>query len=115
MRPMSILDHINMSIHSIEMPFESTPSFHFNRIEKLEYEKPVEEVCMFDDYPRYLYKVIRDHLATLTPRVEQVELYCEGDCDDELLLQAKCEDEITKVYEKYLLRSKIFLPIIVRK
>ena len=25
-------DHIDRSIHSIEMPFESTPSFHLNRI-----------------------------------------------------------------------------------
>jgi len=55
---------------------------------------------MFDDYPRYLDKVIRDHLATFTPRVEQVESYCKGDYDDELLLQAKCEDEVTKVCKK---------------
>ena len=68
MRPMSILDHINISIHYIEIPFESTPSFHFIRIKELEYEKLVEEVYMFDDYPKYLDKVIRDHLATLTPR-----------------------------------------------
>ena len=101
MRPMSILDHINMSIHSIEMPFKSTPSFHFNRIEELKYEKPVEEVCMFDDYPCYLDKVIRDYLATLTPRIVQIESYCEGDCDDdELLFQTKYEDEVTKVCEK---------------
>jgi len=30
---------------------------------------------------------VRDHLATRTPRVEQVESYCESECDnDELLL-----------------------------
>jgi len=27
-------DHIDRSTHSIKMPFESTPSFHLNRIEK---------------------------------------------------------------------------------
>ena len=101
MRPMSILDHINMSIHSIEMSFESTPSSYFNRIEELEYEKVVEEVCIFDDYPRFLDKVIRDHLVILTPHVEQVESYCKGDSDDdELFIQAKCEDEVSKVCEK---------------
>jgi len=37
-----IHDHIDMSTHSIEMPFESTPSFHLNRIEEFEYEKSVK-------------------------------------------------------------------------
>jgi len=48
-------DHIDMSTHSIEMPFEPTPSFYLNQIEELEYEKHVEEVvhvhkvCKVDD------------------------------------------------------------------
>ena len=37
-------NHIDMSIHSIEMSFESTPLYHLNRIEELEYQKPVEKV-----------------------------------------------------------------------
>jgi len=32
-------DHIDKSIHSIEMSFESTPSFHLNQIKELEYKK----------------------------------------------------------------------------
>jgi len=26
-------------------------------------EKPIKEVCIFNDYPRFLDKVIRNHLA----------------------------------------------------
>jgi len=37
-------DLIDMSIQSIEMPFESSLSFHMNQIEEFEYEKQVEEV-----------------------------------------------------------------------
>ena len=44
--------------------------------------------------------MIRDHLATLIPRVKKVESYCKVDCDDELLLQAKCENEASNVCEK---------------
>jgi len=39
MRPKEqIVDHSNMSTHSIEMPFEPL-LFHFNQFEELEYEK----------------------------------------------------------------------------
>ena len=80
-----INDHIDKSIHSLEMTFECASSFHLNQIEELEYEKTIEKMYIFDDYPRYLDKVIRDYLATLTPRIVQIESYCEGDCaDDEL-------------------------------
>jgi len=81
-------DHIDMSIHSIEMPFESTPSFHLNRIEDLEYKKPVEEVihvyevCILDNYPQFL-KIVRDCLATRTHYVEQVKSYCEDKGDND--------------------------------
>jgi len=40
-------------------------------------------VCIFDDYPRFLDKVIRDHLTTYRSRREQVESYCEDDCNDD--------------------------------
>jgi len=36
-------------------------------------EKPVDEVCIFDDFSRFRDKVIRDHLVKITPRREQVE------------------------------------------
>jgi len=39
-----INDHIDKSIHSLEMTFECTSSFHLNQIEELEYKKHVEEV-----------------------------------------------------------------------
>ena len=51
-----INDHIDVSTHSIEMSFESTPSFYVNRIEKLEHEKPVEEVVNVHD----VYKLDND-------------------------------------------------------
>jgi len=69
-------DHIDMSIHSIEMPFEFTPSFHLNRIEEIEYKKPVEEVihvhevCILDNNPQYLKIVIRDCLVKRAHYVE---------------------------------------------
>ena len=97
-------DHIDVSTHSIEMPFESTPSFHLNRIKEFEHEKPVEkvvkvhEVYKLDKDHRCLDKVIRNYLATHTPHVEPIESYCEDKCDnDELLLQKKFEDEFSKV------------------
>ena len=58
--------HIDVSIHSIEMPFESTPSFHLNRIKEFEHKKPVEkvvnvhEVYKSDNDPQCLDKVIRN-------------------------------------------------------
>jgi len=104
MRPEEqIVDHIDVSTHSIDMPFESTPSFHLNRIEELEHEKHVEkvvkvhEVYKLDNDPQCLDEVIRYYLATHTPHVEPVESYCKNECDnDELLFQEKFEDEFSK-------------------
>jgi len=87
-----INDHIDMSIHSIEMPFESTPSFYLNLIEKLKYMKPVEdlicvhEVCMLDDCPQFMKKVIRDNLATRAHYMEQVKSYYKDEGDNNGLL-----------------------------
>ena len=39
-------------------------------------------MCIFNDYPRFLDKVIRDHLATYRSCREQVESCCEDDCND---------------------------------
>ena len=49
-------DHIDMYVHSFEMPFESTLSFHLNQIEELEYEKPIEE----DVHVRKVFKLDND-------------------------------------------------------
>jgi len=51
---MSILDHIR--IHEEN---------EFNNI-----DKPKEEVCILYDYYRFWDKLIRDHLAEYTPRME---------------------------------------------
>ena len=62
-----IVDHSDMSTHSIEMPFES-PLFHFNQFKELEYEKHVEEVvhvheaCNLDDDPLCLDELCIDDL-----------------------------------------------------
>ena len=53
-RKMSILNHIRLK-----------EARKFNNIEKL-----IEEVCILDDYPRFLDKVIRDYLATYISRKE---------------------------------------------
>ena len=106
-------NHFDMPTHSIEMPFESTPLFHLNRIEELEYKKPVKEsiyvhkVCILDNYPQFLERVIRDCLATCAHYVVQVKSYCEdkGD-DDEFLLQQKYEDEFSKLLEKTSIEQK---------
>jgi len=99
-------DHINVFTHSIEMPFESTLSFHLNRIEELEHEKPVEEVVKVHEVyklandPQCLDEVIRNYLATHTPHMEPIKSYCENESDsDELLLQEKFEDEFSKFCE----------------
>ena len=69
-------DHIDLSVHSIEMPFEPTLSFHLNRIKEFEYKKHVEEVihvhevCILDNYSQYLKNVIKDCLATCAHYVE---------------------------------------------
>ena len=93
-KPKSILEHISVSTHSIKST-QSVPGpkssilehIHFHEAKKFNtFEKPVEEVCILDDYPRYLDKVIRDHLAIHTPSVEQVESYCENEYDDDELL-----------------------------
>ena len=36
-------------------------------------DKPDEKVCILNDYRRFRDKLIRDHLAEYTPRMEQVE------------------------------------------
>ena len=61
----------------------------------------MHEVCKLDNDPRCLDKVIRDYLATHTPHVEQVELYCEDYCDDNesLLLDKQFEDEFPTFFK----------------
>jgi len=44
-------------------------------------DKPINKVCIFDDYHRFLDKVIRNHLATYKSRRKQVESYCEDECN----------------------------------
>ena len=45
--------------------------------------------------------LFREDLGTHTPPKEQVESYCEDECDkDELLFQAKFEDEFNKFCEE---------------
>jgi len=51
-------------------------------------------MCIFEDYPRFLDKVIRDHLATHKSRGEQIESYCEDDCNDD-----KPIEEVIHVHE----------------
>ena len=101
-----------MSIHSIEMPFES-PLFHFNQFEELEYGKQIEKIVdvheayNLDDDPLCLDELCIDDLDTHTPHVEQVESCCENECDnDELLFQAKFDDEFCKFVKKILLKSQ---------
>ena len=103
-----IVDHSNMSTHSIEMPFES-PLFHFNQFEELEYEKRVEEVVHvhevynLDDDPLCLDELcLDDDLDTYTPHVEQVESSCEDAyLDDEpLFLDELSKDECNNSGEK---------------
>ena len=99
-RHMLILDHISMSTHSIK----STQSIPEPKSSILDYiyfheenkfntcEKPIDEVCIFDDFPRFWDKVIKYHLAKIIPCREQVESYCEDKHvdDDESL----CLDEL---------------------
>jgi len=113
-----IVGHIDMSIHSIEMSFESTPLFHLNRIDELEFKKPVEEVIhvhevwILDDYPQFSKKVIRDCLASRAHYAEQIESYCvDKDHNDELLLQKDYENEFYKFWKRQVLKSKRFLQI----
>ena len=42
-------------------------------------KQPIAEVCIFDDYPRFLDKVIIEHLVIHISHREQIELYCEDD------------------------------------
>ena len=50
-----IVNHSDISTHSIEMLFKS-PLFHFNQFKKLEYEKPIEEVVKVHE----VYKLDND-------------------------------------------------------
>ena len=77
---MSILDHICLD-----------EAKKFNNV-----EKPIEEVCTLDNYPRFLDKVIKDYLATHRSIREQVESYCEDDCNDD-----KSIEEVIHVHEVY--------------
>ena len=87
MRKMSILNHIRLN-----------EAKKFNNV-----EKPIEKVCILDDYPRFLNKVIRDHLAIHRSRREQVESYCEDNCNDdkpieEVYIFMKCANLMIILY-----------------
>jgi len=56
-------------------------------------EKPIEEVCILDDYPRFLDKVIKDYLAKHRFRRGQVHEVCKFD-DDSLYLDDLFNDEL---------------------
>jgi len=91
MRSEEQIENYSMSIHSIEMLFESSPSFRLNLIEKFEYEKQVEEVvqvhkvCKDDDDPPCLDKLFRVDLVTHTPSLKPIDHNCEDAYkDDEL-------------------------------
>ena len=66
-RKMSILDHIRLD-----------EAKKFNNV-----EKPTEKMCIFDEYPRFLDKVIRDHFVIYRSRRKQVESYYEDDYNDD--------------------------------
>ena len=101
-----IYDHTDISTHSIVMPFEFTPLVHLNQLEEFEEDKQVEEVlyvheaCYFHDEPLCLDDLSREDVNTHTPSLEHIECLCKDECDeDELLFQAKFEDEFRKFYE----------------
>ena len=92
-RKMSILDHI--CLDEVKK---------FNNV-----EKPIEKVCIFDDYPRFLDKMTRDHLATHRSRREQDESYCEDDCnDDEPIEEVKHVHEVCKFDDDSLCLDDLF-------
>jgi len=68
-----INDHIDMSTQSIEMSFKSSPSVHLDQFEEFEAKKQGEEVV----------QVHESNLVAHTPPMEQVEFYCEDECDDD--------------------------------
>jgi len=116
-----IVDHSNMSTHSIEMPFESR-LFYFNQFEELEYKKHLEKVvyvheaCNLENDPLCLDELCIDDLDTHTPHVEPVESYREDECDnDKLLLQEKFEDEFSKFCEKTSVKEQEILSIHMEK
>ena len=53
-------------------------------------------MCIFDDYPRFLGKVIRYHLATHRSHRKQVESHCEDNCNDDEPIE-----EVIHVHEEY--------------
>jgi len=75
---MSILDHIRLD----EVK-------KFNNV-----KKPIEKVCILNYYPRFLNKVIKDYLATHRSHREQVESYCEDNCNND-----KPIEEVIHVHE----------------
>jgi len=76
----------------------------------------VHEMCILNNYPQFLKKVIRDCLATCARYVEQVKSYCEDKSDDdELLLKENMRMNFLSCGERQILRSKRFLQIILRK
>ena len=77
-RKMSIVDHIRLD-----------ETKKFNNV-----EEPIEKVCIFDDYPRFLDKVIKDYLVTRRSHRDQVESYCEDDCNDDKIIE-----EVIHVHE----------------
>jgi len=60
----------------------------------------VHEACYFHDEPLCLDDLFREDVNTHTPSLEHIECLCKDECDeDELLFQAKFEDEFRKFYE----------------
>jgi len=72
-------------------------------------EKPIEKVCIFDDYPRLLDKVIRDHLATYKSCRAQIESYCEDACNDnEPIDEVIYAHEVCKFDDDFLCLNDLF-------
>ena len=66
-------------------------------------------MCILDDYPRFLYKVIRDHLTTHRSRRKLVESYCEDDCnDDRPIEEVICVHEVCKFDDDSLCLDDLF-------
>jgi len=65
-------------------------------------------VCIFNDYPRFLDKVIRDHLTTHNSRREQVKSYCEDDCNDEPIKKVIHMHEVCKFDNDSLYLNDLF-------
>ena len=75
----------------------------FNNIEKF-----IEEVCIFDDYLRFLDKVIKDHLAIHKSRREKVESYWKDNCNDEPIEEVIHVHEVCKFDDDSLCLDDLF-------